>query len=1653
MKKSIVSIFLAGVLFFSNIGMTSFAVEQEQDASGSALSSQEDWEKENEKALDISAEEEISYYKITDFTALPENISQQKVRIGASLEDIAFPDTLEVKVEPDLDREDRIMRKLAQERERFRREKELEEAEAASSASSDEADEAASEGSSFGEEEEEIIIFDDGEQIDDASELSQEEERKEESTEKETGNDVPATDSTIAPSEPVSSTEESALPFETEEGITEEQDDEKEPGSEDENIGNEGDGAENSSDQGNSMEIPGAENTAENGLIGRILDAFRSVRAYAAEDSKEDKEESKDDLDISKNEKTKQTSEPSIERISGIEWVLEAEYNDGVDFFSPDQDGQIYLFTPVLLIPDNYYIEDELPIITVIVSDEYFPFDEAVEVDEVTIRVRADKGVFPEGATVSAQRLSLQDEEKVQEAFDEQVEVDPESIVKEYTFDITVLDRDGNEVQPDTDKGRVFVSFETEEVADESLSAEVYHFVESAEETTDEVEKVDLEENEGDDIWGDINEEDVEFDVEENELGGEREDAIYDDDVVLFVEKLEPEVVEVDESQAIEVETFGFSTYKVLFKFTNSINAEIEYSPVSLEQLFDSQYSNSGQVTAVTIDSYYDTYLYADILNYSTTGGQHIANTSADGLYTTGAFTEGSYEYFLIVRRPFAQALPNGIEINVSYTTSATSTTPSVTTVYPVTVKDASNIEASMDNYNYPTATELGAKTFSLEIPMASINGGAIYQWEKKGPAADSKWEDIPLANTYKFQHTDASTFGYEGYWLRCTVNGVPSKEIQIVTPGGDSRTWTNPYGSNNQCYVSNGKLAYTICTTSGTVASPSKKIFDVVGEFQDGTTKKMISTTNGGEGWRIFSNLSPSSPESLANIGWDNDSYNMDYLYFSFAGDNKLHITAKTKLTGDSSTSYNNFAIGAKSKIGVASSNLAVAKADTNKFLTSIAVIGGTKEAAQKEVNNGTDRIGSFVISTPSGTISKYYFVGADSAIKPYHDASSYNPSTEYTDSIIGVAVGWTALTGKAEFDIAVGGVSETNALVPVSKTGDSKSYSLNSNVKTLKLSSDAPLDSYAKSDQAGGINDTVKIELRFNSGSSNGKTAISNVLPTYAKTTTTTTTSNASGTNSNSNSSTTPYSADYFDVNVKNYKNGSTSGITVDEINDKVVIEVNYNFENKENIKVYRDHNGASELKQEDSGAEGTCRIDKENGKIYIYTKKFSTYAVAYKPEVYYTVTFKDGTNTNSVKVKAGEKVARPTDPVKEGYTFVGWFKSTTLASSSTTSSSSSSKLSASDAFDFETPITANIVLNAGWTSNKDAKEKTGEDGDVNGARAPGTNDSLPIVWLWVLVLIAGVSSFGYAFYERFKAKGGESCARARMSKLKRMILLIGIVVSTVVKFLVKKIKQRKYECMLAASVVLILISVVTLVSTCFEYRRSEEIYIDVNDEYVDENRENADEITNAADGTNSATNAEDIWWKDASVDVAGLSEEYPDVVGWIYFENEDISYPIMYSGDNSKYLGTAYTGQKARAGAIFIDGESTPDFSDPHSLIYGHNMRDLSMFGRLKFYKTDASYYDEHQYFQVFTKDGVYRYQIFAYEEVPDSHNVFWVYGQEPEGMEDMLKEIEKDSYRKTGVNPTEGDHIITLATCTSKEDRRLIVSAVRTDEHNF
>ena len=294
----------------------------------------------------------------------------------------------------------------------------------------------------------------------------------------------------------------------------------------------------------------------------------------------------------------------------------------------------------------------------------------------------------------------------------------------------------------------------------------------------------------------------------------------------------------------------------------------------------------------------------------------------------------------------------------------------------------------------------------------------------------------------------------------------------------------------------------------------------------------------------------------------------------------------------------------------------------------------------------------------------------------------------------------------------------------------------------------------------------------------------------------------------------------------------------------------------------------------------------------------------------------------------------------------------------------------------------------------------------------------------------------------------------------------------------------KWDRRKILSVVSVLIVLIAVCGMLFTFLEYRKSDRIYGKAEEQYVtaydrselargqshgSDNGENGADGSgtgnigrntdtgtgadgNAADGTVGTGEIQKAWYEQISVDLEGLQAAYPDVAGWIYFENESISYPVLYSGDNEKYLRTAYTGKTANAGAIFLDGENTRDFSDPHTLIYGHNMKNLSMFGRLRYYRTDKDYYEGHKYFQIFTGGYIYRYEIFAYGQVSADDSIYYVYGADPgnDKLRALLKELKGMAPQGSSAEPGVNDHLITLSTCTGDGDVRMIVSAVRVDE---
>ena len=252
------------------------------------------------------------------------------------------------------------------------------------------------------------------------------------------------------------------------------------------------------------------------------------------------------------------------------------------------------------------------------------------------------------------------------------------------------------------------------------------------------------------------------------------------------------------------------------------------------------------------------------------------------------------------------------------------------------------------------------------------------------------------------------------------------------------------------------------------------------------------------------------------------------------------------------------------------------------------------------------------------------------------------------------------------------------------------------------------------------------------------------------------------------------------------------------------------------------------------------------------------------------------------------------------------------------------------------------------------------------------------------------------------------------------------------------IKKINKRN-NFIIIFSVILILVALYNIIDIMNDYRKSEDLYTKLNEEYIFERSKDDKESSSK-------------WYEDISVDFDSLKKINSDIVGWIYFENNDISYPVLYSGDDDKYLRKSFDGEDATAGSIFVEGANNSDFEDKNTIIYGHNMRNLSMFGKLKKYTREQDYYDNNKYIQIITPNMYYRYEIFAYESVNEDSNVYQISFEDDAAIESYINKIRELSERQTDIDVSVDDKIITLSTCsTLSNHKRFVVHAVRVDEH--
>lgn len=170
--------------------------------------------------------------------------------------------------------------------------------------------------------------------------------------------------------------------------------------------------------------------------------------------------------------------------------------------------------------------------------------------------------------------------------------------------------------------------------------------------------------------------------------------------------------------------------------------------------------------------------------------------------------------------------------------------------------------------------------------------------------------------------------------------------------------------------------------------------------------------------------------------------------------------------------------------------------------------------------------------------------------------------------------------------------------------------------------------------------------------------------------------------------------------------------------------------------------------------------------------------------------------------------------------------------------------------------------------------------------------------------------------------------------------------------------------------------------------------------------------------------------------------LSEINQDYVGWITVDGTDIEYPVVLGEDNDYYLNHNFHKEEDKVGAIFMDYRNSSDALDKNTIIYGHNMKDQSMFSGLKSILSDDL--DEKRKIKLDFQGKTYEWEIItAYT----TRNTDWMQVEFESDYKytDFLKNILTDSHEFLFAGDvTESDKVITLATCTTHiRDERIVV----------
>ncbi|MBE5940334.1 MAG: class B sortase [Lachnospiraceae bacterium] len=260
-----------------------------------------------------------------------------------------------------------------------------------------------------------------------------------------------------------------------------------------------------------------------------------------------------------------------------------------------------------------------------------------------------------------------------------------------------------------------------------------------------------------------------------------------------------------------------------------------------------------------------------------------------------------------------------------------------------------------------------------------------------------------------------------------------------------------------------------------------------------------------------------------------------------------------------------------------------------------------------------------------------------------------------------------------------------------------------------------------------------------------------------------------------------------------------------------------------------------------------------------------------------------------------------------------------------------------------------------------------------------------------------------------------------------------------------------------MISTSFILLIISLYNIISIVVGYEQGNKIYDDAKSEFfLEENSELITQEQSTAEEKETSpvieNESNEKVEEDNKFDYQALYDYNNDAQGWIYLGNGYIDYPIVQSKDNDYYLRKTIDKKYNINGTPFVDYRCVGGLNSKHAILYGHNMKNNSMFGSLKNYYNNHDYVTEYPYFTVWVGEEKYYYYVFSIykTKVNDTFTYQATFNSDEDYktyIDECIERSEiKCQFEKADI--TSEDYILTLSTCAAgSKSNRLVLHCIR------